>query len=161
LDTGPLLTGLVQGIGLKRTILACMGLLAAGTGLSLFMTAPWQLFITWGLMVGIGAGGGAVGVAAAIANRWFVARSGLAMGLLSAANAAGQLAFLPLLALLAEQYGWQGVAVAVTLPSRSLRWSRWSQFCCPSRRRILGSGLTAQPPTEGDGHHQAIRSQSR
>jgi Major Facilitator Superfamily len=115
LDTGPLLTGLVQVIGLKRTILACMGLLAAGTGLSLFMTAPWQLFITWGLMVGIGAGGGAVGVAAAIANRWFVARSGLAMGLLSAANAAGQLAFLPLLALLAEQYGWQGVAVAVTV----------------------------------------------
>jgi MFS family permease len=115
LDTGPLLTGLVQVIGLKRTILACMGLLAAGTGLSLFMTAPWQLFITWGLMVGIGAGGGAVGVAAAIANRWFVARSGLAMGLLSAANAAGQLAFLPLFALLAEQYGWQGVAVAVTV----------------------------------------------
>ena len=115
MDTGPLLTGLVQVIGLKRTILACMGLLAAGTGLSLFMTAPGQLFITWGFMVGIGAGGGAVGVAAAIANRWFAARSGLAMGLLSAANAAGQLAFLPLLALLAVQYGWQGVAVAVTV----------------------------------------------
>ena len=66
-------------------------------------------------MVGIGAGGGAVGIAAAIANRWFVARSGLAMGSLSAANAAGQLVFLPLLALLAERYGWRGVAVAVTL----------------------------------------------
>ena len=113
--TGPFLTGLVQVIGLKRTILACMGVLAAGTGLSLFMTAPWQLFLTWGLMVGIGAGGGAVGMAAAIANRWFLARSGLAMGLLSAANAAGQLIFLPLLALLAERYGWQGVAIAVTL----------------------------------------------
>jgi len=113
--TGPFLTGLVQVIGLKRTILACMGVLAAGTGLSLFMTEPWQLFLTWGLMVGIGAGAGAVGMAAAIANRWFLARSGLAMGLLSAANAAGQLIFLPLLALLAERYGWQGVAVAVTL----------------------------------------------
>jgi MFS family permease len=113
--TGPFLTGLVQVVGLKRTILGCMGLLAAGSGLSFFMTAPWQLFLTWGLMVGIGAGGGAVGMAAAIANRWFVARSGLAMGLLSAANAAGQLVFLPLLALLAERYGWRGVAVAVTL----------------------------------------------
>jgi MFS family permease len=113
--TGPFLTGLVQVMGLKRTILACMSLLAAGTGLSYFMTAPWQLFLTWGLMVGIGAGAGGVGMAAAIANRWFVARNGLAMGLLSAANAAGQLVFLPLLALLAERYGWQGVAVAVTL----------------------------------------------
>ena len=113
--TGPFLTGLVQTIGLKRTILGCLGLLACGTGLSVFMTAPWQLFLTWGLMVGIGAGAGAVGMAAAVANRWFVARSGLAMGLLSAANAAGQLVFLPLLAMLAERYGWQGVAVAVTL----------------------------------------------
>jgi predicted MFS family arabinose efflux permease len=37
------------------------------------------------------------------------------MGLLSAANAAGQLIFLPLLAMLAEHYGWQAVAGAITL----------------------------------------------
>src|SRR5262249_38819297 len=42
-------------------------------------------------------------------------RTGLAMGLLTAANAAGQLIFLPLLALLAEHYGWRGVAICVTL----------------------------------------------
>ena len=113
--TGPFLTGLIEVVGLKRTILLCMVVLMAGTGLSIFMTAPWQLFLTWGLMVGIGSGAGAVGIAAAVANRWFAERNGLAMGLLSAANAAGQLVFLPLLAMLAEQYGWQGVAVAVTL----------------------------------------------
>ena len=79
------------------------------------MTTPWQLFLTWGLMVGIGAGAGAVGMAAAVANRWFAKRNGLAMGLLTAANAAGQLVFLPLLALLAERYGWRGVPSAVTL----------------------------------------------
>ena len=66
-------------------------------------------------MVGIGSGAGAVGIAAAVANRWFTERNGLAMGLLSAANAAGQLIFLPLLAMLAESYGWQAVAGAVTL----------------------------------------------
>ena len=90
-------------------------MLMAGTGLSTFMTAPWQLFLTWGLMVGIGSGAGAVGMAAAVANRWFARRTGLAMGLLTAANAAGQLIFLPLLALLAEHYGWHGVAICVTL----------------------------------------------
>lgn len=113
--TGPFLTGLMQVIGLKRTILICLGLLMGGTGLSTFMTAPWQLFLTWGLLVGIGSGAGAVGMGAAVANRWFARRTGLAMGLLTAANAAGQLIFLPLLALLAERYGWQGVAVCVTL----------------------------------------------
>src|SRR3954471_15738313 len=112
---GPFLTGLVEVIGLKRTIIGCMALLAIATGLSIFMTAPWQLFLTWGLLVGIGSGAGAVGMAAAVANRWFTERNGLAMGLLSAANAAGQLIFLPLLAMLAESYGWQAVAGSVTL----------------------------------------------
>lgn len=113
--TGPFLTGLTEVIGLKRTILSCMAILMAGSGLSVFMTSPWHLFLTWGLMVGIGSGAGAVGIAAAVANRWFVERNGLAMGLLFSAAAAGQLIFLPLLAVVAEHFGWQGVSVAVTL----------------------------------------------
>ena len=113
--TGPFLTGLIEVVGLKRTIIGCMLVLVAGTGISNFMTTPWQLFLTWGLMVGIGSGAGAVGIAAAVANRWFNKRTGLAMGLLTAANAAGQLIFLPLLAVLAERYGWRGVSVTVTL----------------------------------------------
>jgi predicted MFS family arabinose efflux permease len=113
--TGPFLTGLVDVVGLKRTIMGCMTILMIGTGLSIFMTAPWQLFLTWGLLVGIGAGGGAVGMAAAVANRWFARHTALAMGMLTAANAAGQLVFLPLLAMLANRYGWQGVAVGVTV----------------------------------------------
>ena len=74
--TGPFITGLIDIIGLKRTILGCMTILMAGTGLSIFMTAPWQLFLTWGVMVGIGSGAGAVGMAAAVANRWFAQRTG-------------------------------------------------------------------------------------
>jgi predicted MFS family arabinose efflux permease len=65
-------------------------------------------------MVGIGSGAGAVGFAGAVANRWFIDRAGLAMGLLTSANAAGQLIFLPLLALLVQSYGWQGVSVFLT-----------------------------------------------
>jgi predicted MFS family arabinose efflux permease len=112
---GPFLTGLMQVIGLKRTMLGCLVVLMAGTGLSLFMTAPWQLFLTWGLLVGIGSGAGAVGIAGAVANRWFAQRTGLAMGLLTSANAAGQLLFLPLLAMMAETYGWQGVSIGTTI----------------------------------------------
>ena len=112
---GPFLTGLMQIIGLKRTMLGCLAVLMLGTGLSLFMTSPWQLFLTWGLLVGIGSGAGAVGIAGAVANRWFAQRTGLAMGLLTSANAAGQLIFLPILAMMAERYGWQGVSISVTL----------------------------------------------
>jgi MFS family permease len=112
---GPFLTGLVDVIGLKRTILVCMATLIAGSGLSVFITSPWHLFVTWGLLVGVGSGAGAVGIATAVANRWFAERNGLAMGLLFAANAAGQLVFLPLLALIASHFGWWGVSIAVTL----------------------------------------------
>jgi MFS family permease len=113
--TGPFLTGLMQVVGLKRTMLGCLAILMVGTGLSAFMSAPWQLFLTWGLMVGIGSGAGAVGFAGAVANRWFIRRAGLAMGILTSANAAGQLIFLPLLALMADRFGWQGVSIGVTL----------------------------------------------
>ena len=112
---GPFMTGLMQSLGLKRTMVMALLVLMAGTGLSLFMTSPWQLFVTWGVMVGIGAGAGAVGFAGAVANRWFLKRTGFAAGLLFAANAAGQLIFLPLLAWLAELYGWQGVAIGTTV----------------------------------------------
>jgi len=112
--TGPFLTGLMQVIGLKRTMIGCLVILMAGTALSTFMNQPWQLFVTWGLIVGLGSGAGAVGFAGAVANRWFIHRAGLAMGLLTSANAAGQLIFLPLLALLVQHFGWQGVSIALT-----------------------------------------------
>jgi predicted MFS family arabinose efflux permease len=113
--TGPFITGLMETLGLKRTIMLCLVVLLAGTGFSAFMSKPWELFATWGFLVGVGASAGAVGMSAAVANRWFVTHRGLAMGLLTSANAAGQLIFLPFLGRLSQDYGWQSVSIAVTL----------------------------------------------
>jgi predicted MFS family arabinose efflux permease len=113
--TGPFITGFMEVFGLKRTILLGLMLLIAGAGLSIWMTEPWQLFVTWGLMIGLGCGAGAVSIGAAVANRWFAERNGLAMGLLFAATAGGQVIFLPFLALLADRFGWQAVALASAL----------------------------------------------
>src|SRR5713226_7191796 len=112
---GPFITGFMEVFGLKRTILLGLVLLTAGAGLSIWMTEPWQLFLTWGLMVGLGCGAGAMSIGAAVANRWFAERNGLAMGLLFAATSAGQIVFLPVLALLAEHFGWQAVALVSAL----------------------------------------------
>src|SRR5260370_41434740 len=78
------------------------------------MTEPWQLCLTGGLMVGLGCAG-AVGITAEVATRWFAERNGLAMGLLFAATAAGQIIFLPFLALLAGSFGWEAAALAASL----------------------------------------------
>ncbi len=65
-------------------------------------------------MVGVGVGTGAIGVAGSVANRWFAKRTGFASGLLISANAAGQLVFLPLLAMISDHFGWQGVSICLS-----------------------------------------------
>jgi MFS family permease len=110
---GPFAAGLIQVIGLKRTVLCSMVLLVIGAGLSSFITEIWQLYLTWGVLVGLGSGAGMVGLATAIANRWFVHRRGLVVGLLTASNASGQLVFLPLLASLVTSHGWHVAPLVV------------------------------------------------
>ncbi len=110
---GPFAAGLIQTIGLKRTVLGSMVLLVLGAGSSAFITQIWQLYLTWGVLVGLGSGAGMVGLATAIANRWFVQRRGLVVGLLTAGNASGQLVFLPLLASLVVSHTWHIVPIVV------------------------------------------------
>ncbi len=112
---GPFMAALMEGFGLKRTILLCLALMVAGAALSVFMTAPWQFYLTWGVMIGIGSSAGAIGMATAVVNRWFTLHRGFAIGIMISANAAGQLIFLPLLAALSEHYGWQGVALVLAI----------------------------------------------
>ena len=71
--------------------------------------------LCWGVLIGLGTGSMALVFAATIANRWFVRRRGLVMGVLTAGGAAGQLVFLPLMAWLAEQYGWRAASLLVSL----------------------------------------------
>src|SRR6185312_8461355 len=68
---GPFAAALIQTLGLKRTVLLSLAILSITMAISGFISSPWQLFATWGVMVGIGCGAGTVGLAAAVANRWF------------------------------------------------------------------------------------------
>ncbi len=119
---GPFMTALLQTLGVKRTILLALCVLFVATTLSGFISEPWQLFATWGVLVGLASGTGGAGLAATVANRWFVERRGLVVGLLMAANASGQLVFLPLMASLAASGSWRLVswvlaaAIAAMIP---------------------------------------------
>ncbi len=65
-------------------------------------------------MVGTATGLTAVVFSAIVSTRWFTERRGLVVGILTASNATGQLAFLPLAAWLEAHYGWRA-ALAPTL----------------------------------------------
>jgi hypothetical protein len=67
-----------------RVTAGAMTLIALGSGLTVFMTAPWQLVLLWGVMVGLGAGSISLGFVATLGTRWFVKRQGLVTGILSA-----------------------------------------------------------------------------
>jgi sugar phosphate permease len=78
------------------------------------MRSQWQFTLLWGVCVGTGTGVTSMVLAAIVATRWFEARRGLVTGALSAANATGQLIFLPMLARLIDARGWRTAALAVT-----------------------------------------------
>ncbi|MGF6432619.1 MULTISPECIES: MFS transporter [Bradyrhizobium] len=103
----PFAAALMNRYGLRNVTLAAQLIVVAGLLASLAMTQVWQLILLWGVVIGIGTGMTALVLGATIAARWFVARRGLVVGILTASVATGQLAFLPLLATLTERYGWR------------------------------------------------------
>src|SRR3970282_2638870 len=64
-------------------------------------------FWVWGIIVGLGAGGVGSVLTPAVANRWFVARRGLALGILGSASSTGQIIFLPFFMAMITYAGWR------------------------------------------------------
>lgn len=112
--TAPFASALMERYGIRQVVTAALLLIAAGSGLTVFMQSQWQLVLCWGLLVGIGSGSMALAFAATVTNRWFVARRGLVSGILTAGSATGQLVFLPLVALLVESHGWRTASLVVS-----------------------------------------------
>lgn len=111
--TSPFAAALMERFGMRRVVAGALLLVAAGSGLTVFMTASWQLMLLWGVLVGLGTGSMALAFVATFTSRWFVKHRGLVTGVLTAGGAAGQLVFLPLLANLVQAYDWRVAALTV------------------------------------------------
>src|ERR1700760_331940 len=108
----PFAAALMNRYGLRNVTLSALLTVVSALVLSLAMTQVWQLILLWGVVVGIGTGMTALVLGATIAARWFNARRGLVVGILTASAATGQLVFLPMLAAVTERLGWR-VALAI------------------------------------------------
>ncbi len=109
----PFAAVLMLKYGLKRVVSVALLLIVAGLALSLGVKSVWQLTLFWGIMVGTGTGMTAIVLGATVATRWFTKKRGLVIGILTASNATGQLAFLPVIARLSEAYGWRAALMMV------------------------------------------------
>jgi MFS family permease len=103
----PFAAALLNRYGLRNVTLTAQLIVISALITSLAMTKVWQLVLLWGVVIGIGTGMTALVLGATIATRWFAARRGLVVGIMTASVATGQLIFLPLLASLTERYGWR------------------------------------------------------
>jgi MFS family permease len=119
----PISGRLGERFGMRGMTLAFLVTACGGVALSVFIGSLWQLYIFWGLVVGLGTGGVATVLGATVANTWFENKRGLVTGVLGGAASAGQLVFLPLLVAVTSAWGWRTavgllavVLTAVILP---------------------------------------------
>jgi MFS family permease len=110
---GPFAGRLMLRIGPRRVMLLSLLLIDAGVAASTQIRTVFQLYLLWGVVVGVGTGSTALVLSATVVNRWFTTRRDLALGLLGAASSTGRLVFLPLLAMVVTALGWQAVGWVV------------------------------------------------
>src|SRR5215469_16025041 len=103
----PFAAALLNRYGLRNVTLTAQLIVVSALVASLGMTQVWQLVLLWGVVIGIATGMTALVLGATIATRWFAARRGLVIGIMTASVATGQLIFLPLLASLTNRFGWR------------------------------------------------------
>ena len=118
--TAPFAAALMERFGVARVASIALVLIAAGTGLTSVMTAPWQIVVLWGVLVGLGVGATALVFGSLLVGRWFVRHRGVVMGVLGAAWATGQLVFLPLIAQVVDRVGWRVVSLVIALACLAL-----------------------------------------
>ena len=123
----PYIGRLIDKYGVRKVLsfsLLLVGITTIGT---FFATTPWQLMILYGVIASVGFGGASNVVGSVIIANWFVKKRGLALGLMSAGTAAGQLLLVPFSLMLIEQFGWKHTVlllgsflIVVVLPLISL-----------------------------------------
>lgn len=125
---GPFAAALMQRIGVGRTVLIGLGIVVASTIATAFVQTPFELILTWGIGVGTGTGMLGLVLAAVVAARWFVKNRGFVTGILTAANATGQLIFLPILATIAQTWGWRNVGFVLAGVALAVGLGVWAFF---------------------------------
>ncbi|MEZ2390845.1 MFS transporter [bacterium RCC_150] len=125
--TAPFAAALMERFGIRAVTAVALCFIGLGSALTVFVNQAWQILLTWGVLIGLGTGSMALVFAATIANTWFSKSRGLVIGILTAGSAAGQLVFLPFIAVLAQNPGWRGASLLIAAGALAvvplvLRW---------------------------------------
>jgi len=109
----PIVGNLVDRFGAR--LLLSAGLAAVGGGVVLAAGAhtPWQFYLAYSVIAGIGFGTAATHVVSTIVSLNFTERRGLAVGIATAGATGGQLVVIPILARVLEHTDWRTSYIAI------------------------------------------------
>ena len=109
----PLLGGWMDRFGPRLVIEAGVACVAAGLLAAAHVFAPWQLYMTLGVLVGAGSVCLSYTGQACYLPNWFVRRRGLAMSIAFSGVGMGSIVLLPLLQQLIDAAGWRAACTAL------------------------------------------------
>ncbi|MBX9701115.1 MAG: MFS transporter [Acetobacteraceae bacterium] len=112
---GPVVGRVVDRRGPRVVILSGAAMMAAGLALAPAMTAPWLLYLSLGLLVGVGVNLMSFTAQSLYLPNWFVRRRGLAISLAFSGTGIGAILLLPALQLLIAAEGWRASCWALAL----------------------------------------------
>jgi MFS family permease len=111
---GPLAGFFIVKFGAKRSILLGNVLGCAGFLLIFIHTKLWELFLGWGLLIGLAAGFGGLLALTTVINNWFAKKRALALSIyLSSGTAAGMILG-PATLWMIETSGWRMTVLAMS-----------------------------------------------
>jgi MFS family permease len=105
--SSPLIGALVDRLGTRVLVAAGAIVLAGGLAANAAVSSLWQVVVLYGLVMTLGSNCLGLVVSVPILSRWFVARRGLAISIVQAANGFGRAASAPVVQLLITGVGWR------------------------------------------------------
>jgi MFS family permease len=130
--SSPFIGALFDRFGARLTYGIGLLALAAGYGLAARAEQAWQLYLSLGLLVGIGVAALSMVTASGLIARWYRARLGTAMGIAYAGYGLGVIAIVPLTQIMIASQGWRATynmlafLLLVMFPViMLLPWKRW------------------------------------
>lgn len=96
---------LTDRVGPAKVMAACAFIGGLGLALTSQITALWQLYLTYGLIFGIGESAG-FAITTATTARWFIKRRGLALGIVACGSGIGVLVIAPVTERLIAAFDW-------------------------------------------------------
>ena len=156
--TGPVIGSVIHKLGVRVVMVS--GSILAGIGFFLMstITASWQFYIYYGVILTVGLSGIQVVPIFTIIERWFVKKRSMAMGIASMGIGIGGAIMAPLASLLISRYSWRiayiFAAVLVTLvgtivgatimrfPREGESYTESKQKATGGQEELLSSGRT-------------------